>query len=63
MQIAVIEFARNVCGLKKASSTEFDEMCEEPIIDLMSEQKSVINMQACMLSYSVMSDSLELHGL
>ena len=44
MQIAVIEFARNVCGIKNASSTEFDEMCENPIIDLMSEQKSVINM-------------------
>ena len=44
MQIAVIEFARNVCNLKDASSTEFDEMCETPIIDLMAEQKSVINM-------------------
>ncbi len=44
MQIAVIEFARNVCGIKEASSTEFDEMCPEPIIDLMAEQKSIINM-------------------
>ena len=43
MQIAVIEFARNVCGIKDASSTEFDELCENPIIDLMAEQKSVIN--------------------
>ena len=39
MQLAVIEFARNVCGLKKASSTEFLENCQVPIIDLMPEQK------------------------
>ena len=44
MQLAVIEFTRNVCGIKKASSREFDEMCEEPIIDLMADQKSITNM-------------------
>ena len=44
MQLAVIEFARNVCGIKKASSKEFNELCEEPIIDLMQDQKSIINM-------------------
>ena len=44
MQLAVIEFAKNVCGLEKASSTEFDELCEEPIIDLMQDQKSIVNM-------------------
>ena len=33
MQIAVIEFARNVCGIENASSTEFNELCENPIID------------------------------
>lgn len=43
MQIAVIEFARNVCNIKNASSTEFDELCENPVIDLMNNQKSVIN--------------------
>jgi CTP synthase len=43
MQLAVIEFARNVCGIKKANSTEFDELCEEPIIDLMAKQKGIIN--------------------
>ncbi len=43
MQIAVIEFARNVCGIKDATSTEFDELTENPIIDLMSDQKSIIN--------------------
>ncbi len=44
MQLAVIEFARNVCGLSEASSTEFDELCNEPIIDLMQDQKTIINM-------------------
>ncbi len=44
MQLAVIEFARNACGLKDADSREFDAATKEPIIDLMAEQKSVINM-------------------
>ena len=44
MQLAVIEFARNVCGIEDASSTEFNEVCKNPIIDLMSDQKSIINM-------------------
>ena len=44
MQIAVIEFARNVCGIKDASSTEFIENCSNPIIDLMSDQKTIVNM-------------------
>jgi CTP synthase len=39
MQLAVIEFARNVCGLKKANSTEFYKNCQVPIIDLMPGQK------------------------
>lgn len=43
MQLAVIEFARNVCKIKDASSTEFDELCEEPIINLMAEQKNIVN--------------------
>lgn len=41
MQIAVIEFARNVLNLPGANSTEFDANCENPIIDLMIEQKGV----------------------
>ncbi|RYZ03001.1 MAG: CTP synthase [Myxococcales bacterium] len=41
MQLAVIEFARNVCGLKQASSTEFQKDCPEPIIDLMPDQRGV----------------------
>jgi CTP synthase len=41
MQIAVIEFARNVCGLKNATSTEFDKSAEHPVISMMEEQKKV----------------------
>jgi len=41
MQMAAVEFARNVCGLKKACSTEFKADCKEPVIHLMEEQKSV----------------------
>ncbi|MBI4688482.1 MAG: CTP synthase [Nitrospirae bacterium] len=37
MQCAVIEFARNICGLKDANSTEFDENTAYPVIYLMSE--------------------------
>lgn len=44
MQLAVIEFAKNVVGLEDVNSTEFDSMCVNPIIDLMSDQKSIINM-------------------
>src|SRR5574344_3046012 len=41
MQCAVIEYARNVLGLKDANSTEFDENTPHPVIDLMLEQKNV----------------------
>jgi CTP synthase len=41
MQIAVIEFARNVCGLKGANSTEFDQKSPHPVICLLEEQKGI----------------------
>ncbi|MCI8332009.1 MAG: CTP synthase [Clostridiales bacterium] len=41
MQLAVIEFARNVCGLKDAFSTEFDTETPYPVIDIMAEQKEI----------------------
>jgi CTP synthase len=41
MQMAVIEFARNVLGLKDAHSTEMNPETKEPVIDLMDEQKKV----------------------
>ena len=40
-QMAVIEFARNVCGLKDANSTEFDPQCPQPVIDILPEQKKI----------------------
>jgi len=42
MQLAVIEFARNVCGLEQAHSTEFASESKEPVIDVMLEQKNLI---------------------
>ena len=42
MQCAVIEFARNVCGLKDANSTEFAPETSHPVISLLSEQKNVV---------------------
>lgn len=39
MQIATIEFARNVCGLKKASSEELDPSTPDPVIHIMPDQK------------------------
>jgi CTP synthase len=39
MQCATIEFARNVCGLEKANSSEFDPSTPHPVIDLLPEQR------------------------
>ncbi|MDI7269083.1 MAG: CTP synthase [Myxococcota bacterium] len=41
MQLAVVEFARHVCGLERANSAEFDEKTPHPVIDLMETQKGV----------------------
>ncbi|MFH6604892.1 CTP synthase [Maribacter algicola] len=43
MQMAVIEYARNVLGLSGANSTEMDENTQNPVISLMEEQKTVTN--------------------
>ncbi len=48
MQCAVIEFARNVCGLEKANSMEFDPTTAEPLIALMNEQNQVTSMGGTM---------------
>ena len=40
-QMAVIEYARNVCGLEGANSTEFDPKCVHPVIDILPEQKKI----------------------
>jgi CTP synthase len=41
MQMAVIEYARNVLGLKDANSTEMNETTSTPVIDLMESQKTI----------------------
>lgn len=48
MQLAVIEFARNVAKLGKANSTEFDEDTPYPVIDLLPEQTGVADMGGTM---------------
>jgi CTP synthase len=48
MQMAVIEFARNVLGIKDAHSTEMDPATPNPVIDMMEEQKKVTNMGGTM---------------
>jgi CTP synthase len=40
-QLATIEFARNVCGLNKANSTEIDPKTPHPVIDLLPEQRRI----------------------
>ncbi|MBI4566078.1 MAG: CTP synthase [Planctomycetes bacterium] len=43
MQVAVIEFARTVCGLTRANSTEFDSATPNPVIHMMEHQKSIMD--------------------
>jgi CTP synthase len=40
-QMAVIEFARNVCGIKGANSSEFEPDCQHAVIDILPEQKKI----------------------
>jgi CTP synthase len=48
LQCAVVEFARHVCGLEGANSSEFDPGCAHPVIDLLPEQKDVTDLGATM---------------
>ncbi|HSJ51768.1 MAG TPA: CTP synthase [Actinomycetota bacterium] len=48
LQCAVIEFARNVCGLEGANSSEFDPATDHPVIDLLPEQKNVTDLGGSM---------------
>ncbi len=43
LHMYVIEFARNICGLKNACSTEFAKKCKYPIIDVMEEQEALLS--------------------
>ena len=40
-QMAVIEYARNVCNIPDANSTEFEPQCKSPVIDILPEQKKI----------------------
>jgi CTP synthase len=48
LQIAVIEFARNVCGMNDTTSTEFEPDCESPVIAIMANQREVKDMGGTM---------------
>ena len=48
MQCAAIEFARDVCGLQNANSSEFDADTPHPVVCLMDEQRRVVNMGGTM---------------
>ena len=41
LQVAVCEFARNVCGMEGATSAEFEPDCEFPVIDIMPDQEEI----------------------
>jgi CTP synthase len=48
MQMAVVEYARNICGLDMANSSEFNPETSYPVIDLLPEQRDVKDMGASM---------------
>ncbi len=48
MQMAVIEFAKNVLNLEDANSSEMKQKCKNPVIDMMQEQKTIVNMGGTM---------------
>src|SRR5690348_1357693 len=48
MQVCIIEFARNVCGLDDSHSSEFAPECENPVISLMESQQHVTDMGGTM---------------
>lgn len=66
LHVLVIEFARNVAGLKNANSAEFDKMTDFPVIDLMSEQKGLdrlggtmrLGLYPCSLQKETLAQSL-----
>jgi len=66
MQIAVIEFARNVAGLEEANSTEFDPKTPHPVIDIMQDQKELTtkggNMRLGACPCRLSEDSFSIHA-
>ena len=68
MQIAVIDFARHVAGLKNSNSTEFDSNTPHPVIDIMEDQKNLttkggnMRLGACPCELSSGSLSFDAYG-
>lgn len=66
LHVLVIEYARNVAGMKNANSAEFDKLTEFPVIDLMSEQKGLdrlggtmrLGLYPCRLQEGTLAQSL-----
>ncbi len=48
MQCAIIEFARNVCGMESANGSEFSNQTDFPVIDIMEQQKNLANLGGTM---------------
>ncbi len=48
LQVAIIEFARNICRLPDTNSTEFEPNCETPVISLMHSQRDVSDLGGTM---------------
>ena len=48
MQCAIIDYARNICNLKNANSTEFNQKTSDPVIDIMLDQKDITHKGATM---------------
>jgi CTP synthase len=48
MQMAVIDFARHVCGLTNANTTEVDALCHDPVIDVMPDQRDIADLGGTM---------------
>jgi CTP synthase len=48
LQMAVIDFARNVLGLPGAFTTEIDQRCADPVIDIMPDQRDIADMGGTM---------------
>ncbi len=55
MQLAVVEFARNVCKLKKANSTEFSKNCQVPVIDVILGKTMRLGAYSCKLASGTIS--------
>ena len=48
LQMAVVEYARNVCGLQRANSSEFDTSAPHPVVHLMPDQEQLVDKGATM---------------